>query len=58
MGVRPFAPRICGYDYEMRGQQLYLGSISIGAELGGDVDWGSGFLTPITEDEWIDINVQ
>ncbi|KAL1860897.1 hypothetical protein Plec18170_001411 [Paecilomyces lecythidis] len=58
LGVRMFAvssPN--GWDYELEGQQPFLGQTSIGAGLGCSGDWGHGFLPWNNEDHWVDSNV-
>ncbi|KAJ5972115.1 uncharacterized protein N7479_002033 [Penicillium vulpinum] len=58
LGVRMFAassPNEC--DYELEGQQPFLGQTSIGAGLGCSGDWGQGFLPWNDKDRWVDSNV-
>ncbi|KAJ5203822.1 uncharacterized protein N7498_004701 [Penicillium cinerascens] len=58
VGVRMFAASTPnGCDYELDGQQPFLGQTSIGSGLGCAGDWGHGFLPWNNEDRWIDSNV-
>ncbi|KAJ9299455.1 hypothetical protein DTO271G3_3077 [Paecilomyces variotii] len=58
LGVRMFAASTPnGWDYELDGQQPFLGQTSIGAGLGCSGDWGQGFLPWNTDGNWIDSNV-
>lgn len=58
LGVRMFAVSSPdGWDYELEGQQPFLGQTSIGAGLGCSGDWGHGFLPWNNEDHWVDSNV-
>ncbi|RDW72772.1 uncharacterized protein DSM5745_07944 [Aspergillus mulundensis] len=54
LGVRLFAAGKAGWDYELRGQQPYLGQTSIMAGPGCTGDWGSGILPWTSEDDWVD----
>ncbi|KAL4899416.1 hypothetical protein BDW74DRAFT_163609 [Aspergillus multicolor] len=54
LGVRLFAAGKAGWDYELRGQQPYLGQTSIMAGPGCIGDWGSGIIPWGSEDEWVD----
>lgn len=58
LGVRLFAassPNGC--DYELEGQQPFLGQTSIGAGLGCSGDWSHGFLPWNTDGSWVDSHV-
>lgn len=57
LGVRLFVVEEKGYDYGAWGQQPFLGQTSIGAGLGSSGDWGGGYLTWASEDEWDDVAV-
>jgi hypothetical protein len=54
IGTRLFGPGSSQYQYELIGQQPYLGQTSIAAGTGCTGDWNHGILPWTSEEDWVD----
>jgi hypothetical protein len=54
IGTRLFGPGSTHYQYELIGQQPYLGQTSIAAGTGCTGDWNHGILPWTSKEDWVD----
>jgi hypothetical protein len=54
IGTRLFGPGLSHYQYDLIGQQPYLGQTSIAAGTGYTGDWNHGILPWTSEEGWVD----